>query len=108
MTDRELIAFAICKDFCDKAREVPIRSLDVDLVLVPSMGRLNTMTAHRDTADTMKISFGTRAVVVQQTYPFDPAKDPSGYLLKAPKEPRAAEPKTLAARRSFTIFQREA
>ena len=105
-TDYELIAFAICKDFCDKARAVPITSLDVDLVLVPSMGQPNTMTAHRDAADDMKVLFGTRSAVVQQSYPVN-GKDPPGYVLRVPKEPRAAELSALEERQEFTTFQRE-
>lgn len=106
VTDRELIAFAICKDFCDKARSVPVKSLDVDLVLVPSMGRSNTMTAHRDAADDMKVRFGTRSAVVQQTYPRKPP-EPAGYVLPAPKEPRAKDVAALEADRDFTTFQPE-
>ena len=105
-TDRELVAFAICKDFCDKARVVPITLLDVDLVIIPSMGQPNTMTSHRDAADEMKVLFGTRSAVVQQTYPVN-EKEPPGYVLRALKEPRAAELRDMEERREFTTFQRE-
>ncbi|GGF18091.1 hypothetical protein GCM10011611_24920 [Aliidongia dinghuensis] len=105
-TDRELIALAICKDFCDKARAVPAISLDVDLVLVLSMGRPNTMTAHRDVADDMKVRFGTRTVIVQQSYPRAPL-EPAGYVFKALKDPRSAQLDALAECADFTTFRRE-
>lgn len=105
-TDRELVAFAICKDFCDKAKTVPVAELDVDLVLVPSMGLPNTMTAHRDAADGVKIDFGARTVVAQQTYPRRGA-DAEGYILKGLADPREAELKALAGRSGLTTFQCE-
>ncbi len=108
VTDQELIAFAICKDFCDKASAaVPVVSLDVDLVLVPSMGQASTITAHREAADAMKVQFGTRVVVVQQTYPLEKEGAPVGYVLKALKNPRAAEVVDLAEKLEFTTFQRQ-
>lgn len=111
-TDRELIAFAICKDFCDTApKPMPVTTLDVDVVIVPSMGKYNTMTSHRDAADDMKVLFGARSAVVQQKYPLNEAGKEDdgavGYVLKAPKEPRAAERANLVERTRFTTFQRE-
>jgi hypothetical protein len=108
VTDRELIAFAICKDFCDKANSIPtpVTRLDVDLVLVPSMGRPNTMTAHRNAADDMKVGFGSRTIVAQQTYPRKGA-DAVGYLLRGVAEPRETELKSLAGSSGFTTFQCE-
>ncbi|MBD8736210.1 hypothetical protein IFS44_13035 [Sphingomonas sp. CFBP 13706] len=108
VTDQELIAFAICKDFCDKANSIPtpVTKLDVDLVLVPSMGRPNTMTAHRDAADDMKVGFGSRAIVAQQTYPLK-GTDAVGYLLRGLAEPRETELKALAGSSGFTTFQCE-
>lgn len=129
VTDRELVAFAICKDFCDKARDGPVTGLDIDLALVPSMGPPNTMTAHRDVADDMKVRFGTRTFVVQQSYPLPGAPKPEpeeaakprrkarnsvpaaarapAYVLPLPKEPRAQELGNLAANREFTTFRAE-
>jgi hypothetical protein len=105
-TDRELIAFAICKDFCDKAKSVPVIELDVDLVLVPSMGGRSTMTAHRGAADDMKVDFGSRTVVAQQAFP-RAENDPEGWIMRGPAEPREAEPETLAERSGLTTFQCE-
>lgn len=107
-TDRELVAFAICKDFCGKAKREPppARQLDVDLVLVPSMGQWNTMTSHRDAADDMRIWYGTRTAVVQQLYPRRD-DDPPGFVLRLPDEPRSKERADLVARLEFTTFQRE-
>lgn len=106
VTDRELIAFAICKDFCDKAQAVPVTQLDVDLVLVPSMGESSTMTAHREAADLMKVRFGARTVVVQQRPQTTAAGGPS-YVLQALREPRRAELSDLATRLEFTTFQQQ-
>lgn len=108
VTDQELVAFAICKDFCDKAGSAlpPVTVLDVDLVLVPSMGRSNTMTAHRDAADQMRVDFSTLTVVAQQSYP-RAGNDAVGYVLPGLNEPRAAELKNLAKSSGFTTFQCE-
>lgn len=107
-TDRELVAFAICKDFCDKAAKdpTPVRQLDVDLVLVPSMGQWKTMTAHRDAADDMKVRYGTRTAVVQQAYPRGD-DDPAGFVLRLPIEPLSKERADLVERLEFSTFQRE-
>ncbi|MEW6122977.1 MAG: hypothetical protein AB1698_10225 [Pseudomonadota bacterium] len=122
-TEDELIAFAICKDFCDLSDgKLPVVSkLDVDLVLVPSMGREDTILAHRDLANHMKVAHGTRVVVAQQAYPHKAggaskaaASDTpergvryaTGYVLKAPHDPKALELEDLAERSNFTTFQR--
>lgn len=124
MTERELIAFAICKDFCGLTDGKPpvVGKLDVDLVLVPSMGGVTTILAQRDQAQHMKIAYGTRTVVVQQlpsqkrdAPPSDEAPPPEeagvpgtilGYVLKAPDDPGALELKGLATSLDFTTFQR--
>jgi len=65
------------------------------------------MTAHRDAADDMRVHFGTRTVVVQQSFPSGALSDPTGYVLRALKSPRSMELDSLAERLEFTIFQRE-
>jgi len=65
-TDRHLIAFGICKDFCAiDSTATPYEKLGVDLVVVPSMGEKSTMEAHLTVAKILHVA-GGRAFVVQQ------------------------------------------
>lgn len=64
VTEEALIGFAICLDFC--AAKNPFTKLDVDLMLVPSLGNDTTMDSHQDTAKDMAAQFGSRSFVVQQ------------------------------------------
>lgn len=77
-----LITFGICRDVCDTA-EVEggqfYRSLDVDLVLVPSLGNEATIQGHAIAAAGLA-PLGRRLFVVQQSYG-DPAPAPLGYVL---------------------------
>ena len=67
VTDRELIAFGICRDFCELGQKTPWSGLNVDLVVVPSMGDETTMQSHRAAAQ-VGAAGGQRAFVVQQRY----------------------------------------
>lgn len=104
MTDRELIGFAICKDFCDLASPVSTKELDVDLFVVPSMGGPTTMTAHRDAASEVRVRYGARTAVVQQNYPRTADAASTGYLLQAPNKPAEFDAKGLECNSPFTIF----
>lgn len=64
-TEDALIGFAICLDFCDLASSNPFTRLDIDLMLVPSMGNDSTIEGHLSTAKAVKVNFGTRSFVVQ-------------------------------------------
>jgi hypothetical protein len=64
-TEDALIGFAICLDFCD-VNSNPFTELDIDLMLVPSMGNDDTMRGHQATAKRVEVRFGTRTFVVQQ------------------------------------------
>lgn len=66
MEDR-LVAVAICLDFCEDSTPPPYHYLDVDLVLVTSMGMRNTMGKHVKHADTVHTRFETDVFIVQQT-----------------------------------------
>lgn len=65
-TEAALIGFAICLDFCDADAETnPFTKLDIDLMLIPSMGNDQTMEGHQTTAAQVGVKFGTRTFVVQ-------------------------------------------
>lgn len=66
VTDRALVAFGICRDFCEMGQETAWEALNVDLVVVASMGSdENTMLSHRSVAH-HSVARGQRAFVVQQ------------------------------------------
>lgn len=85
----ELVVFAICRDFLQETSEVPYRNLNVDVAIVPSMTPRvpdpDTMQGHAATAQTMRIRFGTRTLVVAQ--PAFPADGPVGEILAFPAKP---------------------
>ncbi len=87
VTDDHLVGFGICKDFCDVGVPLAYKDLDVDLVLVPSMGNPTTMEGHRSTAKVMRVTFGTRAFVVQQADHDSPAEEQPGWVLPFPDDP---------------------
>lgn len=86
LCDGFIASVAICKDFCDAGVRLPWGRLDVDLVLVPSMGDHSTMLAHLDKARTLRIERNVRTFVVQQFFPKD-AGDPVGLVLPALRDP---------------------
>lgn len=65
VTENHLVAFAICKDFCDLRQGIPYPFLNVDLVVVGSIGNEQTMGSHRAMAGQAEAN-GTGVVVVQQ------------------------------------------
>lgn len=66
---RPLVAVGICKDIADVGRDSPYRQLDVDLIVVPSMGRLSTAAGHVTAAKNLRSHSGSCAFVVQQHDP---------------------------------------
>jgi len=87
ITDEHLIAFAICKDFCEAADYTPYPDLDVDLIVVSSMGEESTIVAHQTVAYQAAVR-GKRTFVVQQQGKTDVA--PTGWVL-----PPVARPERL-------------
>jgi len=99
INDDELIVMAICRDFLQDTEEPPYCALDVDLAIVPSMSPAiddpKTIWSHAATAQTMRIRFGTRTLVVIQPampsdngatgqllpFPLDPQKDRDGIIV---------------------------
>ena len=61
-----LITFAVCSDFCDLDELVPYLFLDVDLILVPSLGNEGAMNGHKGNAERLRINPGASTFVVQQ------------------------------------------
>ena len=78
--DRFLAAVAICKDYCDLGEVPPWGLLDVDVVLVPSMGNGSTMAGHLANAGRNRIHGDQRALIVQQGLPVK-AEDPKGFAV---------------------------
>ena len=99
VTDEYLIAFAICRDYCDLSLKLPYPELDVDLVFVPSMGDENTMAGHQVTAKLIRVLYGARTFVVQQAIPSIATE--LGLVLPFPNDPLANKPAKL---RQFKIW----
>ncbi|KQW72422.1 hypothetical protein [Ensifer sp. Root127] len=68
VTDNHVVAFGICKDFCGQSTLPPYLGLNVDCVLVPSMGDDRVAAAHRTAAEMLRNGNGARAFVVQQMF----------------------------------------
>ena len=88
--DRFLAAVAICKDYCDLGSSPPWERLDVDLMLVPSMGGETTMAGHLARASRGAIERDQRALVAQHGAPKKEG-DPKGFALLGARRP-AADP----------------
>jgi predicted amidohydrolase len=86
--DRFLASVAICKDYCDLGVVPPWHLLDVDLMLVPSMGNETTMEGHVARAKENRIQHDQLAFVVQQGLVAKEG-DALGYVLPAPRNPPA-------------------
>jgi hypothetical protein len=94
LTETSLAVLAICRDFLDDAAEPPYTRLNVELAFVPSMagaeGRMATLRGHASTANSMRIRYGTRTLVVLQ--PPQPEGNELGHLLIFPERPLEADP----------------
>ncbi len=82
VAERFLATVGICKDYCDLGLNTRWRELDVDLVLVPSMGDPKTMRSHLEVAANLRLLRDQRAFVVQQYEPAGPGV-PLGFVLHA-------------------------
>lgn len=102
VTDDLLIGFAICKDFCDLGRVTPYFHMNIDLVLVPSMGDLKTMKGHQNTAKRVQAVFGSRAFVVQQAHPPKGAK---GIILPMLRDPESLPPSKLKQKAQWKSYE---
>ncbi|WOH57800.1 hypothetical protein [Bradyrhizobium sp. BWC-3-1] len=87
-TEAAIIGFAICLDFCDADAETnPFTKMDIDLMLIPSMGNDQTMEGHQTTAAQMGVKFGTRTFVVQHITDTEFKDGRIGAILPMPKRP---------------------
>lgn len=90
--EHELVVVAICRDFLQETQETPYRRLDVDVAVVPSMmpssDDRKTLEGHAAAAQTMRVRFGARTLVVAQ--PALPGSGPVGRVLAFPAQPLAA------------------
>jgi len=90
----ELVTVAICRDFLEENTNIPYKELNVDIAIVPSMvGTVNaaaTMAGHGSTANTMRVRFATRTLVVAQQA--RPGGAGSGLVMGLPRLPLQAQP----------------
>ncbi|TCM07462.1 hypothetical protein [Sphingomonas sp. PP-CC-3G-468] len=90
--DDSLTTFAICRDFLQETGDIPYKKLNVDLAIVPSMtsnnDELDTLVGHAATANTLRVRYGTRTLVVAQ--PARSGKAGDGRVLAFPKKPLLA------------------
>lgn len=102
VTEDELIAFFICKDFCHNDRRALLRDCDASYALVPSMGEQSTIDSHLRSAVDLHIQVGTLSVVVQQ----NPSKhkEPRGFLLPGSQKPQKLDSGELSLNSHFTSF----
>lgn len=103
-TEGALIGVAICLDFCDVC-ETPFNELDVDVMLVPSMGNDRTMQGHQTTAAQVEARFGTRSFVVQ--HPTHTAFNDQrlGTILPLLKEPNSVSARELGQKTVWTAYK---
>lgn len=86
----EVMVVAICRDFLQSTTDVPYRNVNADIAVVPSMIPTiedeATMKGHAETANVMRVRFGTRTMVVAQ--PAEPGPDAAvGKVLGFPSKP---------------------
>lgn len=82
-----LVAFAICRDFCEARLSKAFALLPVDLVIVPSYGNERTLLGHRDQAKTISLAHDARTFVVQHPDPGNEVGPGIGYVLPPVREP---------------------
>lgn len=85
----ELVLVAICRDFLQATTDLPYLRLNVDFAVVPSMissiSERATLAGHAATANTMRVRYGTRTLVVAQ--PAQPGEGGVGQVLAFPARP---------------------
>jgi len=88
-TQECLVSFAICSDFCDLSTpEPPFLRLDVDLLLVPSLGTPKALKGHEANRERRRIITAGETVVVQQQ---EGSHDPQGWVLPEAPGSQAGE-----------------
>lgn len=92
-----LVSFAVCSDFCVIDERVPYLDLDVDLILVASLGNENALNGHEHNAREHRTIYGSHTFLVQQ---HERNNDPLGWVL-----PRAGDPPSSGEDRSWSTRQ---
>ncbi|WP_316227108.1 hypothetical protein [Bradyrhizobium sp. SZCCHNS3052] len=103
-TEDALTAFAICLDFCDLASN-PFTDLDVDFVLVPSMGNDRTIEGHQMTAAAVEVKYGTRTFVVQFMTATEFQDGRIGSIIPMPKRPAHMSPQEMGQNTVWKAYQ---
>ncbi|WP_409190643.1 hypothetical protein [Bradyrhizobium sp. RDM4] len=103
-TEGALIGVAICLDFCDVC-ETPFSELDLDVMLVPSMGNDRTMQGHQITAAQVEVRFGTRSFVVQHPTQTAFRDHRLGNILPLLKEPNAVSVAELGQKSVWAAYK---
>ncbi|SDD33016.1 hypothetical protein SAMN05216337_101023 [Bradyrhizobium brasilense] len=103
-TEGALIGVAICLDFCDVC-ETPFSELDVDVMLVPSMGNDRTMQGHQVTAAQVEVRFGTRSFVVQHPTHTTFNDQRLGTILPLLKEPSSVSAQELGQKTVWSAYK---
>lgn len=98
-----LIAFAICRDFCEAQITKVYLLLDVDLIVVPSYGDQKTILAHRQQAHALATDPGTRSFVVQQTVPEMVEACGAGYVLPPQADTAAITPDEMSTKPGVAV-----
>lgn len=105
VTDDFLVGFAICKDFCGFSNPpLPYLELNVDFIIVPSMGDGKTLSAHRKVADFLKVQNGGRAFIVQQH--MNPTEGECAGYVVPPEAKREDEPVAVLHDGRIRVFNR--
>ena len=86
VVEETLVAFGICRDFAEIQPSNPFAQLDVDFVIVPSMGNATTADGHRLTAAIVARRFATQSFIVQQADPG--TTSPLGFVVHDRQEVR--------------------
>lgn len=100
MNNDALVTFAVCSDFCDLEIDPPYLSLDIDLLVVPSLGNAAALNGHEGNARRFGIFFGTSTFLVQQN---EDTHDPVGWVLPACAVSRKKEEDKAWSVRQFTF-----
>lgn len=85
LTEDQIVAVLICRDFCDRTGKSPFGELDVDLILIPSHGNDTTLRGHQAQAASVFANFGTQVFVVQ--HPMKHISGGLGYVLRPSSTP---------------------
>ena len=83
--DDLLVAFGICRDFAEIKPTNPFGQLEVDLIIIPSMGNATTANGHRINAEVVAERTTARSFIVQQRAP-SPSGPPLGFVIHDGKE----------------------